>query len=369
VPQVEAWQKVLVNADFTESTHGRMGCRTCHRGPDGENLFEVAHEGVVTDPSAGEAAVCANAACHGDVVETVRTSLHFTQNGYFTSYQARAGMALDDAGYAEMFAARCASCHGTCGQCHVSRPVSVRGGLVAGHTFLASPSQTENCTACHGSRVGDEFRGRNEGIAADTHRRRGMNCMDCHDGMELHGDGTTPEDRYANDAGPQCTACHEDADSPDAELAYHATHGGKVACQVCHSVSYRNCYSCHVQIEAQALRFPSEMDFRIGRNVEPTQRRPYGYVVVRHVPVAPDTFEPWGLELADYDAVPTWRLATPHNIQKNTPQTESCDNCHGNLDLFLTTGYLEGLVERGVMTEEELEANVAVVVDEIPAMN
>ena len=134
-------------------------------------------------------------------------------------------------------------------------------------------------------------------------------------------------------------------------------------------MQYKNCYSCHVEIEEQALRFPSEMDFRIGRNIEPSDRRPYGYVVVRHVPIAPDTFEPWDLDLADFAAVPTWRLATPHNIQKNTPQTESCDPCHASLDLFLTTEYLDELVERGVMTAEEIEANAAVVVDEPPGMN
>jgi thiosulfate/3-mercaptopyruvate sulfurtransferase len=279
-------------------------------------------------------------------------------------------MAQDDAGYADMFAARCASCHGTCGQCHVSRPVSVRGGLIAGHTFLKTPSQTENCTACHGSRVGNEFRGKNPGIPADAHwRLEGMNCMACHEGMELHGDGTTPDDRFANDAGPTCTGCHPGTDSPDAELSWHSTHGGKLACQVCHSVQYKNCYSCHVEIEEQALRFPSEMDFRIGRNTDPSERRPYNYVVVRHVPIAPDTFEPWDLELADYAAVPTWRMATPHNIQKNTPQTESCDTCHGSLELFLTTDYLQELVERGVMTAEEIEANANVVVDEPPGMN
>lgn len=366
MPQVEAWEKVLVDADFPTSTHGAMGCRTCHGGPAGENTFEVAHEGVVTDPSEGDAAACAT--CHSDIVANVGVSLHATQNGYFTAYHARAGAALDDAGYAEMFAARCASCHGTCGQCHISRPGSVRGGLVSGHQFRKTPSQKDNCTACHGSRVGEEFRGEHPGIPEDVHWRSGMNCTACHDGDELHGDGTTPDDRYANDAGPQCTSCHPDAESASSDVTHHAIHGGKVACQVCHSLEYKNCYSCHVELDAQGLRFPSELDFRIGRNPNPNERHPYDYVVVRHIPVAPDTFEPWGLELENYAGAPTWKMATPHNIQKNTPQTESCDNCHGSLDLFLTTSYVQELIERGVMTSEELDANAEIVVDEIPDM-
>ena len=91
--------------------------------------------------------------------------------------------------------------------------------------------------------------------------------------------------------------------------------------------------------------------------------------MVRHVPIAPDTFEPWGLDLAGFADEPTWRLATPHNIQRNTPQTESCANCHDNLELFLTTAYMEELVTEGLMVPEEIAANAAIVVDEVPGFN
>ena len=55
--------------------------------------------------------------------------------------------------------------------------------------------------------------------------------------------------------------------------------------------------------------------------------------------------------------LPTWVYATPHNIQLNTPQTESCEACHGNAEIFLTADKL---------SEEELEANLSVIVDEVP---
>ena len=58
-----------------------------------------------------------------------------------------------------------------------------------------------------------------------------------------------------------------------------------------------------------------------------------------------------------FDSQPTWRYATPHNIQRLTPQTESCNNCHGNPDIFLTIDKV---------APEELEANQAVIVEEIP---
>jgi hypothetical protein len=354
---------VIIDGTFADSTHGKLGCIACHGGKTGILEKEEAHEGMVADPSSGDAEACRE--CHAAVVDTVQVSLHATQAGYFTAF-ARRGGDPGSAAFDGMFQSRCATCHSSCGQCHVSRPSSVGGGLTHGHTFRRSPSQTDQCTACHGSRVGDEFRGKNAGIPPDVHYLGGMNCMDCHTGTELHGDGTTPDHRYANDAGPQCVECHPDADSGESDVLQHSMHAGKLACQVCHSVSYKNCYSCHVERDSQGLRFPSEMGFRIGRNPSVTDQRPYSYVVLRHIPIAPDTFEPWDLTMPDYAGSPTWRLATPHNIQRNTPQTESCDNCHDSLDLFLTPEYITELIERGLMVEDEMEANEPVLVNETP---
>ena len=58
-----------------------------------------------------------------------------------------------------------------------------------------------------------------------------------------------------------------------------------------------------------------------------------------------------------FDDQPTWRYATPHNIQRVTPQTGNCNNCHGNPDIFLTADKV---------APEELSANHAVIVEEIP---
>jgi thiosulfate/3-mercaptopyruvate sulfurtransferase len=58
-----------------------------------------------------------------------------------------------------------------------------------------------------------------------------------------------------------------------------------------------------------------------------------------------------------FDALPTWKYATPHNIQRNTPQTESCSNCHNNPELFLTADKV---------METELNANLGVIVEELP---
>ncbi len=61
--------------------------------------------------------------------------------------------------------------------------------------------------------------------------------------------------------------------------------------------------------------------------------------------------------MPDFDAEPTWRHATPHNIQLETPQTETCNSCHGNGDIFLTADKV---------APEELNANQPVIVGIVP---
>ncbi len=360
---MEVWEKYQVSSAFFADAHGAFSCTSCHGGQTGINTKEAAHVGMVIDPSAGDSPACRS--CHLGIVTNHAASLHGTQNGYMTQFAIRTGQAQPSAQVEAMFTARCSGCHTSCGQCHISRPTSVEGGLVNGHVIARRPSQTDNCTACHGSRVGDEFRGHNEGIAPDVHYLRGKTCFACHTGTELHGDGTTPAGRYDAPGAPECTDCHPEV-LTDTENTQHDIHTGTVACQVCHSVEYKNCYSCHVKLDSQGIRFPSRMDFRIGRNPNPTADRPWSYVVVRHIPIAPDSFEPWGVSLPQYAATPTWRYATPHNIQKRTPQNATCDACHGVRDLYLTPEYADTLIEAGLMFQEEIQANDGIFVRQLP---
>jgi hypothetical protein len=74
--------------------------------------------------------------------------------------------------------------------------------------------------------------------------------------------------------------------------------------------------------------------------------------------VAKDSFAFYGDDLLPYyDALPTWVYTTPHNIQRETPQAESCASCHGNADLFLTIDDL---------APDEIEANLDVIVTSVP---
>ena len=67
-----------------------------------------------------------------------------------------------------------------------------------------------------------------------------------------------------------------------------------------------------------------------------SKNRPEKFVVVRHIPVDKGTFAYYvDNGLSNFDGLPTWKYATPHNIRKKTPQNKTCNSCHGNTDLFL----------------------------------
>ncbi len=363
MPPLEAWERVLVDrAKVTAGVHAFIRCTECHGGNNVENL-PAAHEGLIADPSEQPENVCAT--CHPDIEVGNRSSLHTTLAGYDTALYARTipenHPALED-----MEANHCNSCHTSCGQCHISQPASVGGGLLDGHAFVQRPPMTRVCTGCHGSRINDEYTGRNEGFPGDVHFTQGrMNCVNCHTGDEMHGLGVTADHRYAGERIPKCESCHAGALSASANIIEHTIHGQDVACQVCHSVSYKNCSGCHVQQNEQGIPYyeidPSWMDFRIGINTHRTPERPWQYILVRHVPISPDSFEYYGENLLpNFEARPTWLEATPHNIQRVTPQSERCENCHGNPAIFLTADAVD---------PDELQANRPVIVPALPSLD
>jgi hypothetical protein len=363
VAPLEPWEKVIVDEAFAQTVHGSIACTECHNGNQAAGKDE-AHQGLIAAPSTDPGSVCGQ--CHADVVAVYPDSLHSTQEGYWTVINERSVPENHEA-LEEMFGNHCAGCHTDCGDCHVSQPTSVGGGFIDGHLFNATPSLTRNCTACHGSRVGNEYLGKHEDLKADVHFRKGrMICTDCHGASELHGDYAAlgmeevPDHRYAGGQAPACENCHQVAETGAEYLVMHKVHGD-VSCQVCHSVAYSSCDGCHVQVSEDTGKpyFATEgtyLTFVIGKNPLKSAERPYDYVTVRHVPIAETSYQYYGENLLpNFDALPTWVYATPHNIQRQTPQTESCDSCHENADIFLT---------KDKVSPNELDANQDVIVDE-----
>jgi thiosulfate/3-mercaptopyruvate sulfurtransferase len=320
---------------------------------------------MVKDPSFADGMrVCGE--CHEDIVKRGANSLHTTLKPYQTMMEARAADTPHVRGQLALAReASCQSCHASCGQCHISRPTSVGGGLLNAHLIQKTPPPQQTCTACHGSRIQKEYFGENEGVKADIHRLRRMQCQDCHKGDEMHGTGAAYEHRYKVENAPLCIDCHKDilaANAPNLET--HKTHQANTDCEVCHAQAYKNCSSCHIAKNEKGVAFfktkESWLDFKIGLNPAPDKRHPEQFVVVRHVPVDHESFDFYAKgALTRFDRLPTWKFATPHNIQRKTPQNAACNNCHGNAKLFLQAKDVD---------PKELKANAKVIVplDRVP---
>ena len=341
--------------------HNMTGCTSCHGG-SGSADKEEAHEGVVRAPSDSRPAEsCGN--CHANVVDKLDTSLHATQGGYTTILEAR-GADFSNPVLQEAFGNHCAECHVSCGQCHVSRPAYAGGGLLKGHDFKKVVSITQTCLACHGGRVGPEYQGKNEGVQGSVHwLKGGMNCFECHNVSQYHGSGDEKSMRFDGVTSKGCLDCHPESAPGQGDVMQHNLHGDKLDCRVCHSAgAYKSCYNCHTALDDNGLPYRTtddfQMTFKIGRNPLQSEDRPWEYVLLRHIPVTPELFEFYGEDLLpNFDALPTWKYAAVHNMQRITPQNQECSNCHGQADLFLTEDDVD---------PAQLEANRDVIVTEIP---
>jgi len=361
VAEREPWELVWIDGEtFEEDIHAMINCTSCHLGQSVDDM-DLAHEGMLSSPTADPVSTCGQ--CHPAITESAVDSLHYTLEGYDTAIYGRTAPE-DHPAVEEMESYHCNSCHATCGDCHVSQPASVGGGLVEGHVFQREPSMFQNCTACHGSRINDEYRGLTSGHA-DVHYSNRMTCSACHTGDEMHGvDMTDVNHRYDGGEEPACISCHEDQVGVGSGILQHELHGTEsMSCQTCHSIEYNNCTNCHVERTDEGIAFFSvesyDLDFAIGKNTLISAERPWEYVTVRHVPIDHESFSFYDIELTNFDSRPTWVYSTPHNIQRNTPQTESCTSCHYNDEIFLTADRV---------VPEELAANASVIVTGAPPL-
>ncbi|HTP03737.1 MAG TPA: rhodanese-like domain-containing protein [Nitrospirota bacterium] len=351
---LEPQEKVLVSKDFLSTTHGALACESCHGGNPAGKDKSIAHAGFDPFPSANNPEKACGG-CHAEAVATAKDSLHATLSTFPKVLANRANkdkwVHIDEARKNH-----CSACHTSCGGCHVSRPEFAQKGFVMGHVFQRRSDPINQCTACHGSRVGYEFYG--ERGQGDVHAAKAMDCVACHPAKEMHA--AAPKDlpgRYHLKEMVQCTDCHKDLQY--GSVRDHALHIGKVQCQVCHSQTYVNCYNCHVGKDAEGTAFfqnRREVEtLKIGLNYD--AKAPgagYQYMLVRHVPSYPEMFDFYGKDgFTSFGGVPTWKRASPHNIQRRTWQAANCNNCHGNRVLFLATADL---------MDYEKQANTKVVV-------
>ncbi len=338
-PHYEPYDRVYMGGDGYESykstSHYQIGCVGCHNGTDNLGDKELAHSGdFISHPSVFYEEKCGT--CHEAIAANFKTSLH-QGTGQKRKVTIRSGLSgpadFDQlpAHQIEGYNANCATCHGSCGNCHIVRPPIGGGGLAKGHEFTKTPDMINVCVTCHVSRGGHAYLGVASGTKPDAHlTKAGYKCIDCHSSIELHGDGNPVDQRYAYSKLPKCTTCHTSIDKSN---TYHSAHYEDFNCQVCHSQNYNNCGSCH--IHGEGARVPSYIGFKIAKNPIPDIKKKYEFTLVRRTLAAPDNWEKYDVaDYANFDAFPTYNYTSPHNIMKWTSRTEVADgascssSCH-----------------------------------------
>ena len=224
---------------------------------------DEAHQGVVAKVSAQPQQACGS--CHVGIVEQARDGIHRMLWGYQEVLAERgADFTMPETVHA--YTSHCTSCHADCGDCHISRPSALDGGLIAGHQVKRVASVFVTCGGCHSTRINDDYKGNHEGIPADVHwEKLGMPCTQCHTMDEYH-DGVHGT-RYSEAPSPSCTqaGCHEDV-KPGDGILQHAIHTQIVQCQVCHAAGeYKSCYNCHTGRDDQDIVGPGSVGLDFAR--------------------------------------------------------------------------------------------------------
>ncbi len=339
----DSWERVYIDlsSDQTEfkdidPTHGSFGCTECHGGKEPSD-YAGAHdinEGFVRDPSENPDVNCTP--CHEDRVNSAMNSMHYQTWGIKAALtQRELGADKDQHNFDECpasitdgFDQECSTCHASCGQCHLSRPTVVGGGLLDSHRFIKTPDQENTCEVCHSQRIVKEYTGNIDSNTPDVHEQAGMKCLDCHT-EDFHADASDASTYYEISDLPQCLDCHADADTVNVFHIQHWPDGNSYArsldCQVCHAQSYSNCTSCHTDGEwtSDGL-FSENTDLKLGVNPNRDERPNVKWVTLRHVPIDEDSYAPWGLSVLDeYSARPTWNHTSPHTISHITTRTDT----------------------------------------------
>lgn len=328
IPHIEPYDRVFLGgpgySEFQNDIHGKIPCESCHGGVANTSDKNLAHSGnFISKPSSNPEAACGS--CHTNIVNRAKNSIHAEGWGQKNMVSLRSGSGSVPHGFenlsAEMkkgYEKNCEKCHATCGDCHVMRPKAGGGGLYRAHQFNKTPDMVDHCTTCHTSRGGHAYYGIAPGTVPDVHlTKRGFKCLSCHSKNELHGDGQIYDQRYKVAGLPKCENCHPGITNSN---IYHLTHISTFSCNTCHSQNYNNCGSCH--IGGSGARIPAYLGYKIGINPIPDTKPGYKYALLRRSLSAPDSWMEYGTTiLANFNAAPTYKYTTPHNIIKITPRT------------------------------------------------
>lgn len=164
-------------------------------------------------------------------------SLHYTSRGMGYWYDKDHGGLETVTGvpYSEL---SCKNCHVvSCDDCHKT---DVKGK--AAYSTKVARDQTV-CLKCH-AREAAVMKIDKSQDHEDVHVLAGKQCMDCHTGSDVHGDGTEYTSmKQVGAVSARCEGCHEEI----ARTTSHTVHGGKLDCSACHVRQVVSCTNCHFE--------------------------------------------------------------------------------------------------------------------------
>ncbi len=165
------------------------------------------------------------------------SSLHHTSRGMGFWYDRKNGglEILTGVPYSRL---GCRNCHAaSCDTCHRT--------VVEGKPAYSTKAARDQalCLKCHGREAAVMKADKAQG-QEDIHVSKGLQCMDCHTGRDVHGDGTEYASmKEAGALSPKCETCHPKV----GESVAHTIHGGKLDCKACHVRQVVSCTNCHFE--------------------------------------------------------------------------------------------------------------------------
>ncbi len=163
------------------------------------------------------------------------SSLHYTASGMGHWYDKKNGglETLTGVPYSQL---GCKSCHAaSCDDCHKTD--------VAGKPAYSTKAARDQgiCLKCH-AREAAVMKADKAQNHEDVHFSKGMQCMNCHSGSDVHGDGTEYVSmKQPGVISPKCESCHQKV----AQTLSHTVHAGKLDCKACHVRQVVSCTNCH----------------------------------------------------------------------------------------------------------------------------
>ncbi len=249
-----------------------FGCASCHGGNKYATNKEIAHKGMLLNPSNLNNAEKSCGKCHPDILKRVKNSVMTTNEGIINDTNFQLGFTknphgslsvnnLKQVGAKNNFAIKyyrkmCAACHvnqnrkifkqygfvergGGCADCHVAKDKEKQCNALTTHI------PDKNCLKCHNrsGRIGLAYFGHFEStgygtpykngllsrkiakenrywykLSPDIHQKDGLSCIDCHTSIGVMGTNHRHK-RMWGQVDIECNDCHEPKLGPPDALA------------------------------------------------------------------------------------------------------------------------------------------------------